>query len=113
MAGTRAKIRCRKHSGNHALKLICGALAAIVAFALATFIGLDRNRVVVATVGLNEPIDFSSLSTTVIPLDEFGAIGNNPAVIASSSLHLSTTAAMKSNFMRMTAVPGLVSAYAT
>jgi hypothetical protein len=109
MAGTRAKIRGRRQSGNHGRKLICCAVATAVVFALAIVFGPDRDKGTLGTGGSPEPIDFSSLAATVIPLDEFGASGNNPAVIASSSSAISTTSGMKSNFMQMTSVSDLVS----
>jgi hypothetical protein len=112
MAGTRAKIRGRRQSGNHARKVVCCALVAATVLGLAVFLSLDRDRVAAGTMGQNEPIDFSSLAGTIVPLDEFGASGNNPAVIASSSLSLSTTSAMKSNFMQSMSVSDLVSRYA-
>jgi hypothetical protein len=109
MAGTRAKIQGRKQSGNHGRKLICCAVATTVVFALAIVFGLDRDKGTLGTGDLPEPIDFSSLAATIIPLDEFGANGSNPAVIASSSSALSATSGMKSNFMQMTSVSDLVS----
>jgi hypothetical protein len=86
-------------------------MAAIV-LGLAAFVRLDRNKPAADTPGPNEPIDFSSLAATTIPLDEFGSGGSNTAVIASSSSGLSTTSGMKSNFMQgTTSVAGLVLRY--
>jgi hypothetical protein len=112
MAGTRTKIRNRKQSGNHARKSICCALAAAAALVLGLFLGLDPSKMTFDTKGSSEPIDFSSLAATVIPLDEFGANGNNPAVVASAVRGLSTTSGMKSNFLQRTSLSGLVSKHA-
>jgi hypothetical protein len=104
MAGTRIKIRDRNEGGNYARKRICCAVATASVLVLAIFLGLNRNTMTVDRMGSTEAIDFSSLAATVIPLDEFGANGNNTAVTQTSSLGLSATSGMKSDFMQATAV---------
>ena len=101
MAGTRIKIRHGEECENYARNCICCACAAAAFLVLAISFGLDRNTMTVGAIGSTEPIDFSSLAATVIPLDEFWANSNNPPVTASSGLALSASSGMKSDFIPM------------
>jgi hypothetical protein len=100
MAGTRMMIRDRKEYGKYARNRICCVAAAAALLILAIFFRLDRNTMTVGPIGSAEPIDFSSLAATVIPLDEFWANDDLPPVTATSALALSATSGIKSDFMQ-------------
>ena len=112
MVGTRRKLRRWKQSGNYALKGICWTLAIVAGLVLAYFLGPDRNKIGADTAVSAETVDFSSLAATVVPLAEFGANGKNIAVVASAASDLLITSGLKSNFMQMTSLSGLVSKHA-
>ena len=100
MAGTRRMIQDRKEYGNYARKCICCVAAAAALLVLGILFRLDRNTMIVGPIGSAEPIDFSSLAATVMPLDEFWANGNLPPVTTTSALALSATSGVKSDFIK-------------
>ena len=99
MADTRRMIQDRKEYGSCARKCICCAAAAAALLVFGILFRLDRNTMIVGPIGSAEPIDFSSLAATVMPLDEFWANGNLPPV-TTSALALSATSGVKSDFIK-------------